>query len=282
MRKAIGITLLAAAALTLAAEVRAETADERPYWRRNLFKRLAGDQKYLFTTWAREEVKNPWFSGPLLVAVAGATGSSANGMDLTLQREIARDTVGQSHGMAEAFSQLGNTETGVLFLGTSFLIAKFSHNERLMRTTSLSTEALINAGVYTSLLKRATRRTRPAADGLGQFFVESPQNGQESTSFPSGHASGAFAMATVFAAEYRHKKWVPWVAYGTAGMIALSRVQLGRHFPSDVIAGAMIGNSMGRMVLRRNGELPVQRDWRVEPIFEPRGGGVGLAYSRSW
>src|SRR6266581_4407514 len=66
----------------------------------------------------------------------------------------------------------------------------------------------------------------------GAVFLPTPEaNG----SFPSGHASGAFAAASVFAGMYREQHpWVPWLAYGMASLVAVSRVALGHHFPTDV------------------------------------------------
>src|SRR6184192_4438522 len=52
--------------------------------------------------------------------------------------------------------------------------------------------------------------------------------------FPSGHSIGAFSLATVFARRYREHRWVPWVAYGLAGLVSFSRITAQAHFPSDV------------------------------------------------
>ena len=60
-------------------------------------------------------------------------------------------------------------------------------------------------------------------------------------SFPSGHAIGAFAIATVVAERYHERRWVPWVAYKLAGAVGFSRVTLQEHFPSDIFAGAFLG-----------------------------------------
>lgn len=60
-------------------------------------------------------------------------------------------------------------------------------------------------------------------------------------SFPSGHTIAAFSVATVFADRYRRHRWVPWVAYGLAGLVGFSRVTLQSHFPSNVFMGAALG-----------------------------------------
>lgn len=255
----------------------------KPYWRTNLFKRVLTDQVWLARQWWPGEVRRPKFYLPMAVALAGAAGSSVNGIDLRIQREMT--SWASSPGrrdVAESLTRLGDADTAAILLGGSWLISKWTGNERLTRATSLSAEALVNSAVYTTLLKRATRRTRPSHDGIGQFFVQSPQAGQEATSFPSGHAAGAFAVAAVLASEYRHRRWVPWTAYGTASLISLSRVSLGRHFPSDVIAGAVLGRSLGKAVVRRNGDEWEEPTSRIEPLIDPANAGFGLMYRRSW
>ena len=92
----------------------------------------------------------------------------------------------------------------------------------------------------------------------------------------------AFAVATVFAREYRHRKWAPWLAYGSAGLIAASRVALGRHFVSDVVVGAVLGHSFGKMVLTRQYGEDERPGGRIQPIFDPVTGAPGLAYRYTW
>lgn len=259
--------------------------DDRPHWRKNLFKRFLTDQKFLATTWWPAESRRYDFSIPLVLAVAGASGSSSSSgsVDLSWQRSVEAWTVGGRRDVAEAFTFLGDSETAAVLLGSTYLVSRWAGNVRMQRTASLSSEALLNTALYTGLLKRLTRRTRPASAGVGQFFVQRPARGQAATSFPSGHASGAFAVAAVFAWEFRDKRWVPWVAYGTASLVAASRVSLGRHFPSDVLAGAVLGRSIGRMVAHRSSGEDGSRPWnRLEPIYEPRNKGFGIGYRHAW
>jgi undecaprenyl-diphosphatase len=81
---------------------------------------------------------------------------------------------------------------------------------------------------------------------------------------PSGHAMNAFAGAVLLAAAVPRARWPLLVL---AALIALSRVYLGVHFPSDVIAGALLGSAIGaaaawllaraeRMLRVRRGQAP--------------------------
>src|SRR3954452_9792620 len=65
-------------------------------------------------------------------------------------------------------------------------------------------------------------------------------------SMPSGHSTTAFAVAVAFGALFPRARWALW-AY--AGLIALSRVVIAAHFPSDVIAGALVGG-IGALLVR--------------------------------
>jgi undecaprenyl-diphosphatase len=57
-------------------------------------------------------------------------------------------------------------------------------------------------------------------------------------SFPSSHAVNNFAVATLFATYYR--RWA-WAFFSWAFVVALSRVAIGVHYPSDILGGALIG-----------------------------------------
>lgn len=66
------------------------------------------------------------------------------------------------------------------------------------------------------------------------------------SSFPSCHTATFFSLATVFAEKYPSMK-IPF--YGLASIIGFSRVYLGKHYPSDVLTGAILGYLIGKLVL---------------------------------
>ncbi|HEV8375407.1 MAG TPA: phosphatase PAP2 family protein [Candidatus Polarisedimenticolia bacterium] len=262
----------------------ASSPGDVPYWRTNLFRRFFKDQKFLFKTWIPTEVRNPAFSVPFLVNGALAYSFSRDedgGVDAELGADLSSDTGGASRQSARLLSQLGDAGAGALLMGVGYLAGRWSGHDRLAEASSLSAEAALSAGLWSSVLKAATGRNRPSSRGIGDFADYDHTKGEHVGSFPSGHATGAFAVATVFAGMYPDHRWVSWVAYGTAGLIGVSRVSLARHYPTDVIAGALLGNSMGRMVLARRGETPVRRSSFL-PLLNAQDRQVGLAWNYSW
>ena len=251
------------------------------YSRQGLFKRVINDQGYLVTKWWPNDFKNPWFTVPLAVGVAAAVqGAEGNGVDQSVANQVHSDV--PSGNTARGFSILGNAATGALLIGSLYFIGRATGNNRLRETGSLSAEALLDAGIWVTALKAITARTRPSAGGVGDFFQYSPSGDQSNGSFPSGHAIGSFTVATVIAREYADTHWVPWVAYGAASLISLSRVVQGRHFPSDVLVGGILGNSIGRMVIyRAHGDEPRMLG-EIHPIVSSSGQGVGVAWSYDW
>lgn len=254
---------------------------DKPYWRSNFFKRVLTDQAFIVTKWWPSEIRRWSFSGPLLAstALAARSADDENAFDFMLSSDVDEDTEGGSDKVAMVFTKLGNGLPASAALGIMYLVGRHTGNDRLAEASSVSFEALLSSGLWVEIIKKATSRERPVHDSHGKFFQYGESN---SNSFPSGHAMGAFTIATVFAHVYADKKWVPWVAYGTAGLIGASRVALGRHFPSDVIAGAILGNSIGRMALTRDGREGPLSPGRFQPIFDPSKKQIGVAYSYSW
>lgn len=148
-------------------------------------------------------------------------------------------------------------------LGAYGLIFK---NQKIKNTTLLATQSYITAGVIETGLKFLTGRQRPgyidpitmknASTFHGPFYQFSKDaNGKKRdrasfSSFPSGHTTGAFAAATVYAMEYRDKPLVPILAYSAATLIGFSRVTENKHWPTDVLIGATLGFLSGRQVVR--------------------------------
>ena len=80
-------------------------------------------------------------------------------------------------------------------------------------------------------MKKLTGRSRPECPSCKD-------------SFPSGHSAAVWVGASVLGRRYPKYKWI-W--YITASSVSVSRVYLGKHYPSDVVVGAMIGYIAGEL-----------------------------------
>jgi membrane-associated phospholipid phosphatase len=108
-------------------------------------------------------------------------------------------------------------------------------------------EAAAIAGLLDNVVKRAAGRVRPNNSNGETTFEPGSSNG----SFASGHATVAFAVASVIAA--RSSGWViPGIAYTAATLVGMDRVNSRAHFASDVFAGAVLGTVTGRWLVHRH------------------------------
>jgi len=103
-------------------------------------------------------------------------------------------------------------------------------------------------GLMVTTVKRLIGRARPLVDGSANPFLYHPFGWKvEYAGMPSGHATNAFAAAVAIGALWPRARPFMW-AY--AIVIALTRVALTAHFPSDVLAGAFVG-AAGALLVRR-------------------------------
>lgn len=93
---------------------------------------------------------------------------------------------------------------------------------------------LVGSGLY-ALIKHATRRTRPCHRHGGLTLTVAPL---DRFSFPSGHTLHAVAFSVIAVA---HAPALAWVVWPFAALVAASRLVLGLHYPTDVIAGGALG-----------------------------------------
>ena len=140
-------------------------------------------------------------------------------------------------GIVDVINPIGS---GVTLLAVCLVLAALSRSRpRLREAAWVGVLAFVTAGLIEYAVKYVVGRPRPAA--AETLF------GPELDSFPSGHATSVFAVATALAASYPALRWP---LYGLATAIALGRVYLARHYLSDVIAGALIGFAIASLLVR--------------------------------
>jgi len=114
----------------------------------------------------------------------------------------------------------------------------------------LAVGLLLTDQISSQVLKPLVGRVRPCftVDGVTAIVHQVHSN-----SFPSGHATNNFGAATIFFLA-RGGRWV-WLM-PLAAIIAISRVYLGVHYPSDVLVGALLGIAIGCLVVYPARHIP--------------------------
>jgi len=175
------------------------------------------------------------------------------------------------HSLRDYFgraSRLGALESAGDNAGRSLLVAsavgglltagQIQSDSRFRRFTYDLAQAAALTSLITSGLKVAVDRRRPSGDSY--------------VSFPSGHTSSAFTIATVTAEHYG--VWAAIPGYLGASLVAASRLDSEKHYLSDVVAGATIGYIVGRTAVRQGDQRYQRLTWT--PILSPGTRTVGL------
>jgi membrane-associated phospholipid phosphatase len=149
-------------------------------------------------------------------------------------------------------STLAISLTPVAFYVTGLV----THQTKARNTGLLAAEALVDTQLLSFVMKNAAGRLIPDQipphGNYRDTWFKYRGTFTNRGSFPSGHAASAFAVATVVAERYRDRhRWLPWVAYGTATFLALTRLPDGAHFPSDIFFGAAVGYAISHYVVLR-------------------------------
>jgi undecaprenyl-diphosphatase len=136
---------------------------------------------------------------------------------------------------------LSITNIATLYIGVPIVLALayLSKNRKLLADLFV---ALLIGIALTLLLKMAIARPRPE-DIMNVGFWASATF----SSFPSDHASTAFVMFGIIG--HHLKKWRLWF-FLLAVLVAVSRIYLGVHFPTDVLAGAFLGILVSQFVIK--------------------------------
>jgi membrane-associated phospholipid phosphatase len=133
-----------------------------------------------------------------------------------------------------------------------------------LRTTGrMVLEAVAVSGIITSVIKTAIGRSRPYTEE-GVLRFRGMQFDVGTTSFPSGHATVAFAISTVLAKRCGNDV-IACGLYGLAGITAVSRIYHDDHWLSDVILGSCIGWFVGDAVVEEEEQKAIAISWRILP-----------------
>jgi membrane-associated phospholipid phosphatase len=163
---------------------------------------------------------------------------------------------------------------GLVLEGGLYAFGRLGSNRSVAEVGWHGAEALLLAAGISNVIRKGAGRSRPyvsADTNPRDFKFGGGFRDQDRTSFPSGHATSAFALAAALASESRTKWpdqwWSAWLIgpalYGGATVVGLSRLYHNKHWASDVALGALIGTLAGIKVIQYTHDHPDNRLDRI-------------------
>jgi membrane-associated phospholipid phosphatase len=204
------------------------------------------------------------------LAIAGGAVPLLDDYDGEVRSDVLDDR--PPYGFIETGEVLGSPPA---LFGAALAVAAagcLAGSDEILATGATMLEALSVAGASTIALKLAVHRERP--------------DGSDHLSFPSNHASGSFAVASVLA--YRHGWWVGVPAFLAAGFVSWARMAADKHFMTDTFFGAALGTASGLAAARAQPAAAGKREQAavdpapsssaaLVPVVLASGGGLAVA-----
>ncbi|HEU5131005.1 MAG TPA: phosphatase PAP2 family protein [Pyrinomonadaceae bacterium] len=228
-------------------ELRAQTPSPTPSLEREFLKNILSDQKAIWTApFHLERRDTKWVVPSGIGLMALITTDRITGDEMFESNRQVKP----SSGISYAGSVYGLAAVASGF----YLIGRKNNDYRARETGLLSAQALINSMIVSSALKVATQRARPLAGHERSEFFDG------GNSFPSGHSTQAWAVATVIAHEYKDRPAVQIAAYGIATAVSVARFTGHKHYLSDVLAGSALGYGIGKFVFNAHHRKSLNED----------------------
>lgn len=244
-------------------------------------------KRVVVDTWDIVSSPFDWSSKEWAVAgvAVGATFATGLYVDRHFQDESQESRSSDKDRWSGAWGQLG-TIYSIAALGAAGTYGWIADDDRSVNVMVDGLESsIIASGILCPILKYTVGRARPNHSGQDSDEF-SPFGGD--ASFPSGHTTQAFTVASVLAFSYDDRPVIGGLAFAVAGGVGLSRINDDMHYASDVLAGAILGTWVGYEVVhynrrRRGEEAPRSRsitDASVDLILESDR--KGLSFTWHW
>lgn len=228
---------------------------------------VGGDIFHIFSSPFRLKQKD----GLKLLALTATTVVFVTSLDKRIDHDfIERDDfyVKPAIGLAQIGDAYDKFSAEYVLAGLSFPMLAggvILKDKKLATTGRLMIESFLIAGAITQLGKKVAGRARPyTGNGPSAFAWFKFSGAEERRSFPSGHATGAFALMTVLAKQY-DSWWMEVPAYTVAVSVALQRIDTHRHWGADVVLGGAIGYGVGCALVNRQKQHV--RGWSASPYI---------------
>ena len=211
----------------------------------------------------------------LVFSVATATVAATGFLDKPVRRQVLHIQNSAASDVASQIRQFGETYSFAT-LGL-FLVGGEAFQNPTAKAVFIDGAAatLVASGIITPALKWSVGRYRPPAEKGNVDFK--PFSGN--ASFPSGETTQAFAVASVIASHY-DELWVKASSYGIATLVGLARLYKDAHWTSDVLAGALIGTTVGTAIVHVNDKRRTNKGkettFFIAPLLARNAGGVTI------
>lgn len=180
----------------------------------------------------------------MILAGALSLGTVVFANDREIMDFVQENKGTYSEPIATVGNMLGREAIIPIAAGAYFMGAVLD-NGKLKNVGLFTVAAGLASQVVAEAFKKSFHRVRPHDGDSPYDFFEEGNN-----SFISGHAAGAFSLATVIAETYKDKPVIPYLAYGLATLTVYARMHDNKHWASDVIAGAVAGHLVTKILMR--------------------------------
>jgi membrane-associated phospholipid phosphatase len=196
-------------------------------------------------------------------AALAASFVAATLLDEQIRESLAAENPDDPAPISRLGNTLGNGRIAVVVTGATYGVARLVGQDELADPAGRVLASLLAAGVANGAMKASLGRARPRLElGPAEFRPFTLDNAWQS--FPSGHVTTAFALATAISAE-ADRPWVTALTFSGATLVAWSRSHEDRHWASDIVGGAAVGTfaayhttrALQRRAERRADDRPV-------------------------
>lgn len=205
-------------------------------------------------------------------------GVSALGLTIAFDQELQSGLSFPNPELQKELSPYMEPWGNPVYMGGAAMIAYFgaemTNQDEMANVSSLALQSMLSSGLVALSLKFLFHRVRPEEQlRLDPYQFKGPSLSRDNLSFPSGHSSIAFSLAASISAYYQDIYYVAIPLYTLAGLTAWQRIYAQKHWPSDVVMGAIIGTFIGRKLA--HWQRSKSRPLSLRPGFN-RGQALGL------
>jgi hypothetical protein len=235
------------------------------------FKRFGSDFKNVLSSpghWRQKDI--------LTFSLLLGTGVVLYGLDKDLYDGVQGLKSSSTREASKVITKFGKGGYLSGLMAVLYISGEVFDNAGLRKTGLRSLESFLTTSAVVLSMKVVFGRARPSTGKPSNYFQPFSLTTGE-TSFPSGDAAAAFAVATTIA-EQTDGFVIDALAYGLAGLVSFFRVHDEKHWPSDVFVGSALGYFIAKKISALNRDKP-SGPFHVGMHLSSRGRGVTLSFT---